>query len=336
MRRILFGAVAVLLALPALHADPPKPKERYNALVKEFNERQERFADEIEKAEGEERQKLIQKYLAMTGEFGDKVLKIAEENPKDPVAVDALFWVVQTSRAGPARKKALDKVTELVAEQPLPDLMRRLGSVRGPSLELLEAAFQRAEKDAKAPQAADLLAWVAMGGRNVSIGQKAIKELIDKHVDSDAIEQLCPMLTRGYDAKNLGMLREILEKSTKPRVQAAAAIALGQALAGEADRLADDMPKADKVAADAEKCFVLALDKLDKAEGNAVKELVNRLRGRSVADLKEEAQIELKAVRTTRVGKTAPEIKAGDLDEKEFKLSDYRGKVVLLDFWGNW
>ncbi len=36
------------------------------------------------------------------------------------------------------------------------------------------------------------------------------------------------------------------------------------------------------------------------------------------------------------VGKTAPEIEGEDLDGKRFKLSDYRGKVVLLDFWGNW
>jgi hypothetical protein len=36
------------------------------------------------------------------------------------------------------------------------------------------------------------------------------------------------------------------------------------------------------------------------------------------------------------VGKPAPEIAGEDLDRKKFKLSDYRGKVVLLDFWGNW
>ena len=46
--------------------------------------------------------------------------------------------------------------------------------------------------------------------------------------------------------------------------------------------------------------------------------------------------MELKFLRTLRIGRTAPEIKAKDLDEKEFKLSDYRGKVVLLDFWGHW
>lgn len=32
----------------------------------------------------------------------------------------------------------------------------------------------------------------------------------------------------------------------------------------------------------------------------------------------------------------ALEIEAADTDGVDFKLSDYRGKVVLLDFWGNW
>lgn len=36
------------------------------------------------------------------------------------------------------------------------------------------------------------------------------------------------------------------------------------------------------------------------------------------------------------VGMPAPEIEAEDLDGVKFKLSDYRGKVVLLDFWGDW
>lgn len=35
-------------------------------------------------------------------------------------------------------------------------------------------------------------------------------------------------------------------------------------------------------------------------------------------------------------GKPAPDFKAVDVDGVEFKLSDYKGKVVLLDFWGFW
>jgi cytochrome oxidase Cu insertion factor (SCO1/SenC/PrrC family) len=36
------------------------------------------------------------------------------------------------------------------------------------------------------------------------------------------------------------------------------------------------------------------------------------------------------------IGEAAPEIEGEDIDGKPFKLSDYRGKVVMLDFWGNW
>jgi cytochrome oxidase Cu insertion factor (SCO1/SenC/PrrC family) len=36
------------------------------------------------------------------------------------------------------------------------------------------------------------------------------------------------------------------------------------------------------------------------------------------------------------VGAVAPEIEGEDLAGTNFKLSDYRGKVVLLDFWGDW
>ena len=37
-----------------------------------------------------------------------------------------------------------------------------------------------------------------------------------------------------------------------------------------------------------------------------------------------------------QVGMVAPDIVGKDLDGVEFKLSDYRGKVVVLDFWGDW
>jgi cytochrome oxidase Cu insertion factor (SCO1/SenC/PrrC family) len=35
-------------------------------------------------------------------------------------------------------------------------------------------------------------------------------------------------------------------------------------------------------------------------------------------------------------GQVAPEIVGIDADGQRFKLSDYRGKVVVLDFWATW
>ncbi|MEM7456521.1 MAG: redoxin domain-containing protein [Planctomycetota bacterium] len=36
------------------------------------------------------------------------------------------------------------------------------------------------------------------------------------------------------------------------------------------------------------------------------------------------------------VGQMAPDIQGPDLDGVEFKLSDYRGQVIMLDFYGDW
>ncbi|MCP3914712.1 MAG: hypothetical protein GY711_04030 [bacterium] len=37
-----------------------------------------------------------------------------------------------------------------------------------------------------------------------------------------------------------------------------------------------------------------------------------------------------------QVGMVAPDIAGTDLDGVEFKLSDYRDKIVVVDFWGDW
>lgn len=37
-----------------------------------------------------------------------------------------------------------------------------------------------------------------------------------------------------------------------------------------------------------------------------------------------------------QIGCVAPDIEGSDLSGVAFKLSDYRGKVVVLDFWGDW
>ena len=37
-----------------------------------------------------------------------------------------------------------------------------------------------------------------------------------------------------------------------------------------------------------------------------------------------------------KVGNMAPEFKGETIDGKELKLSDYKGRVILLDFWASW
>ena len=48
------------------------------------------------------------------------------------------------------------------------------------------------------------------------------------------------------------------------------------------------------------------------------------------------AQTALYQLRHLGIGQPAPDIDGADVDGKEFKLSDYHGKVVALIFWGRW
>jgi hypothetical protein len=326
MRRVGWCALLLALALSAAPGqDPPKndkkptPKERYDALVKDVNAQRERIIAELKKAKGEEEQKKLgDQFDALVKDYADRLYKLAEDEPNDPAAIDALFWVVRNGTHTPAERKATPKVVALVGELPLKDLVRRLNDLRSLPEVVVEAALKRAEKDEADPLAADVLAWVVTSLPLPPTTRRAVDRLLEKYPDSPAIERVCANLGRFPDYAD--SLKQILEKAAKPRAKAAAALALGQSLAAQADRLGDK-PEAEKVAAEAEKYFSTAIELYgkDKAESQ-----------------KEEAERALNALRTLRVGKEAPEIKGHDLDGREFKLSDYRGKVVLLDFWGDW
>lgn len=324
MKHSVGWLLVALLAVPALRADdaekPQSPKEQFQALMKEISEQRTKLLQQYQKTKGEEQQKVLEKYFAVGKQYADKVYALAEKNPKDPVATDALFWIVQNGTGSPVRAKALDKITTLVGEIPLKELVMRLRGLRGMSSSFVEAVFKRAEKDEKDSAAGDLLAWVVTSGSSRTMSEKATSRLLEKYPDHKAIAIVCQSLGRGDSPKAVETLKQILEKSPKAEVKAAAAMALGNNLAAKTDTLGDKLAEADKVAAEAEKYFTMVIDQY--AKDNAA--------------LKKQAETELKALRTIRVGKEAPIISGPDLDQKEFKLSDYRGKVVLLDFWGHW
>jgi len=315
--------LAFVLALPALGAqDEKKPQsaqEQYAALVKELNTEQQKIIQEYNKTKGEEQQKHLNRYFALNKEYAEKFYKLAEDNPKDSAGQDALFWVIQNGSGSTVYEKAAQKAATLVAEMPVADLDRRLKMMRGGSPDLMEAVLKRAEKDGDDPKAADLIAWVATSGSYLPVGQKATTLLVEKYPDHAAIERLCAMLGSNGPPNAADTLKKILEKSTNPKVKAAATLAIARSLARKTDSLGNNPAEAEKVVAEAEKYFAQAAEL-----------------GKDNAALQKDVERELKILKHLRIGKEAPDIKGPDLDGKEFKLSDYRGKVVLLDFWGDW
>lgn len=236
-----------------------------------------------------------------------------EEPKKEPTVkekYDALvkdFTAKQTEIAAEYRK---------AEEADRPAILKRYRSL---GKEWADKFIKLAEDNASDPAAADALSWVVSNAAGSEVYQKALDQLLSKFPDHASIERICATLARSDSPDAEKALRKIMEKASKQNIKAAATLALAKSLATRTDSLGDKPAEADKVAAEAEKQFAAAIALYKDNE-----------RQRSAAEK------DLKAIKTLRVGKEAPEIRAPDLDGKEFKLSDYRGKVVLLDFWGDW
>ncbi len=297
MKRLVGCLVVAVLALPALRGDddkkPSSPKEQYQNLVKEVSAERSKIIKDYNAAKGDEKQKVLEKYFALPNKYASKFLKLAEDNPKDPVATDALFWILQNSQ-GDAFAKAVEKVTPKIEEMPLGDLATRLRMIRGSSNKLVEAVFKRAEKEESDAKAGDLLAWIATNGNAPSFTERATNRLLEKYPNHPAIARVCAMLGRSQSPKAMATLKDILNKSPKDSVKAAAAMAIGENLAAKTDKLGDNLKEADKVATEAESYYTMVIDQY--AKDNAA--------------IKKQAERELHALKTTRVGKEAPVITA--------------------------
>jgi hypothetical protein len=213
--------------------------------------------------------------------------------------------------------------------------------------------LELAEKNSKDPAAVDALIWIIthIGGAKSdpdSPKGKAMKTLLRDHVQSEKMASLCQTLGYAQDDESRKLLRAVLDKSKHRPSQAQASLALAQQAENRL-RLAREIKEQPEMAKRYEafmgKQAVEALveagpDKLSK-EAEALYERTAKDFG-DVADpgggtVGDKAKGKLDALRhPILVGKPAPEIEAEDIDGSKFKLSDYRGKVILLDFWGHW
>lgn len=137
----------------------------------------------------------------------------------------------------------------------------------------------------------------------------AVKTLASEHVESKAIGDIVdylPKVSRMAGRSARSLLNDVADNHSDKNVRVKALLARARQN-GAAD-------KTEQAVADLELVQTLTKD----------------------ADLLEEAKEALAEVTKLAVGTAAPEIAGVDVDGVNFKLSDYRGKVVLLDFWGFW
>ena len=175
---------------------------------------------------------------------------------------------------------------------------------------------------------------------------RAFELLQRDHLRSEKLGPLCQRISYGFCKEYETFLRAVAAKSPHKTIRATASLSLGRYLNTRLQRidLCRERPDlAKQFGALYGKEYVAGLMKQDR--GKAVKEIeaVFEQAAEQYGDVKldnetiaDRAKAELFEIRHLMVGKEAQEIEGEDQDGKRFKLSDYRGKVVLLDFWGNW
>jgi hypothetical protein len=372
MSRIVQGILLLLLAvLPAPGQDKPReapdpPSEQYKALIKEYQETQQTFFQALQAAKTDaERTKVMEK-RPKPGKFTPRFLELAEKNPKHPIAFDALSWIARQQSEGettPETAKAFQiLLRDHIANEKLGDVCQALSSGIGDAESL---AFLRGVRDKNPHKAVQAEASAAIGlslNMRATIGtmmkkdpefvdrikealgkatvddlsrtdvpklqaesEAAFKEFTTRYVSEmkpDRLAQICQTLGFSEGEGPLYLLRTLAEKDERKEVRGVATLALGQLLNTRANNLAEKEPR------EAEKLRKEAETALDSA-------------AQKYADVKlpfagtvgESATKELFEVRFLAVGKKAPLTEGEDQDGKKFKLSDYEGKVVLLDFW---
>lgn len=207
------------------------------------------------------------------------------------------------------------------------------------------------ELDPAAPAAADALAWMVERRMGAERGD-ALAMLAEHHATSSKAMGMLPALARSGDLAAERFTRAVLASATEPKDLANAHLTLGKILTARhanARSIADAGGETEGLFLGAlepdliESLKALDADGLAALETEALACFEHIVNTPELAEAKngrrtfgEEAESVLFETRYLAVGKVAPEIEGTDSAEVAFNLSDYRGQVVLLDFWGDW
>jgi len=212
-------------------------------------------------------------------------------------------------------------------------------------------AMARAHPDD--PAAADALSRaviVDLAGRH---REHAMEQIRTRHSKSSRIAEALGMIA--YDttiSETESFLREVLEENPSVEVRARAALALSrhlERLIGEAENMREFPERFELAATRFGRDEMIRMRDRDTAAMRRERESLLALVIREYPEVPgsrsdlgdgpspaEIAARELRSLRDLTVGKPAPEIEGQDVDGKPMKLSDHRGKVVVVTFWATW
>jgi len=173
---------------------------------------------------------------------------------------------------------------------------------------------------------------------------KAFELIHRDHIRSDKLGPLCQRVCYGFSKEYETFLRAVPAKNPHKTVQATASLSLGHFLNNRLQRLdlcREQPALAKEFVGLYGKEYLAELQRQDRDKAVQEIEAIFEQAAEKYGDVKlsggdtvaERAKAELFEIRNLSVGKVAPDIEGEDQDGKRFRLNDYRGKVLLLDFW---
>jgi thiol-disulfide isomerase/thioredoxin len=181
--------------------------------------------------------------------------------------------------------------------------------------------FQKlVDEDPKDAVACDALVWLATKAPPPKQAP-ALKLLAEHHLASPKVAEVVEALAFNPNPEAEDFLKAVAEKATTPASKGYARFGLAMLLSAKVDEAKDDEAK--KLEAE----LVALLETVVK-DGGTVK-----TPGGTLAEMAKPMLFELQRL---KIGMKAPEVECATLDGKKAKLSDYLGKVVVIDIWATW
>jgi hypothetical protein len=366
MSRITGGVLALVLVTPALWGEdkakdkPATPAEQYQALLQEYQEATKAFVEAFRNAKTGAEQMKVRESQDPKKVLAPKFLALAEKYPDDPLAIDALLWVVTGNVPSDDSKGSIARARDILLHKhidspKLGPLCQSLVSGYGQYNEVqLKAILAKNPHDNVKAEACLAL------GQNLNMrallihqmrGSPELRKQMESSLSKETVEELRKTDLGKLEAAYQEAYREFVTKYA-PGMKADRLIEICQmsmlepllAAVAENDGRRDVQGWAWLRLAQTKRQFA---DSMRETEPTAAKRLLTECEsifekaGEKYADVKipfggtvgERAKSELFDLRHLCVGKTAPDIVGQDQDGKKFRLTEYRGKVVLLDFW---
>jgi hypothetical protein len=198
---------------------------------------------------------------------------------------------------------------------------RELQTSSGPRL------LELARKQPQDPAAFGALKSVIDMGGSPKDRKEVLKLLAEHHAKTAGIGDLAMQLAYDEDPSAVAFLEDVSKRNSNHDDQGKVLFVLGMIRKNKAAN--DDTKEEERARATAEatKAFEAVRDKFADVKTG---------RGRTLGKMAAGYIVGLKNIERLHVGKEAPDIEGQDLDGKPFKLSDYRGKVIFLDYWAHW